>query len=126
MSPMSRQLILVCIVVVLVCTFNAMCTHASNALPTMIAAAPMEVAVVDALERRRRRKLQVQEMTFLETLTKVAGTSSPDDKSWPPPNTLLREQTAYCRQRVKLRDSDILIVSYPKVRKLCVPGTFLL
>ena len=84
----------------------------------------MEVAVADALERRHRQHLQWEESTFLEALNNVAGTSTPEDKLWPPPNRLLRSQVADARKRVIVRDNDVVIVSFPKVRVLDLHESF--
>ena len=88
---------------------------ASSALPTLIAAAPMEVAVVDELARRRQEKLQLNVRGYWQTVTQLANTRTEEDDQWPPPNTLLRKQIAFARTKIKCRDTDVVIVSYPKV-----------
>ena len=87
---------------------------ASSALPTLIAAAPIEVAELDVLSRRRRAALGLSDLGLRNTIAAMNSAELEDDV-WPPPNTLLRKQTELSRRRVTLRDNDTVIVSFPKV-----------
>ena len=82
--------------------------------PSIIAALDMNVAAPTMRERNRMAELGSQDATLRKILDEHIANPSPSDE-WPPGNALLRSQTAVTRRRVKCRDTDVILVSYPKV-----------
>ena len=116
-APAKKKMLVQLCFLVCFCSSGLPWASGSAALPSLIAAAPMEVAVVEQLQKRRIASLSAAERQMVDQLNNnINDLASKAGEQWPPPNHLLRRQTAKTRARIQCRDNDIIIVSFPKVR----------
>lgn len=95
--------------------FGLPCCWASSETPLLIASAPMEVALSVKKIHLIEQQLFAQEKYLQEKYSKRTDSTSAYDTQWPPQNLLLRVQAARTRRMLQCRDTDIIIVSFPKV-----------
>lgn len=88
-----------------------------DSLPALIASAPIETVLEEDRRKAFSRQLTEEGKQILESYRTITNTY-PAEMPWPPDNPVLEYQCAKSRAKVKIRDNDVIIVSYPKVLQI--------